>query len=797
MRRLPAPARPAGLLLLVAALSRSLPSYAERPNLEPPKPVSTLDVPYPTGGSGDEHVLLELTINAMGRVTFVFVLRGREPFASAATSAAKGWTFEAARSDGMAVSARIRVDLAFHPERDAPTPSAPENAPPAPLPSSPAASSGKTVLAAQGRPEEVRVLGIKTEPTVVRLSEAVAREIPGALGDPLRAIDALPGMTPITSGVPYFYVRGAPPTSNGYFIDGVRVPLLFHSSLGPSVIHPGLIDHVDFYPSASPAQYGGFAGGIIAGATREPAARPHGEGNVRLFDAGALLESPFAEGRGNALVAGRYGFPWLVLGLVSPNQKMGYWDYQTRATWKFGERDEVGLFAFGSHDYLAHVEPPTDSVVEDLSADFHRLDARYDHDLGGGSRVRVASTAGWSSVGASPLYVDDWMVATRLEADFRIDGAFRLRTGAQGQFDLYSLSTSAATIAASGVPASASPPPRNATAGAYADTVWRPAERVEVVSGARFDVFASSRSAATGSVPAAEPRISARIGLTPFLDWLSAFGLAHQYPALRVGVAPGDTLSVPGFSAGSVRLQTSAQGSQGVELRLPADIVVTANVFGSVTHGMTDLTAACSSSSTGTGALGLATMNAPIVYTCRDHAVDGEAYGVELWARRSLTKNIAGWLSYTISRSTREAHYSNNGVDNVVKVVSEYDRTHVLSAIAAYDLGARWRAGARFVFYTGSPYSAMSGGNPVPPINAFRYPDFYRADVRLEKRWILGEESHLSVVFEVQNVTLTREANSLACESMSNPATRSMPDKCNVAFNGPITIPSVGLEGAF
>ena len=101
------------------------------------------------------------------------------------------------------------------------------------------------------------------------------------------------------------------------------------------------------------------------------------------------------------------------------------------------------------------------------------------------------------------------------------------------------------------------------------------------------------------------------------------------------------------------------------------------------------------------------------------------------------------------------------------------------------------------MFYTGSPYSAMSGGNPVPPINAFRYPDFYRADVRLEKRWILGEESHLSVVFEVQNVTLTREANSLACESMSNPATRSMPDKCNVAFNGPITIPSVGLEGAF
>ncbi|HEY6878441.1 MAG TPA: hypothetical protein VI299_10510 [Polyangiales bacterium] len=42
-----------------------------------------------------------------------------------------------------------------------------------------------------------------------------ARDLPGSFGDPLRILDALPGVVPIASGVPYVYVRGAPPSSTG------------------------------------------------------------------------------------------------------------------------------------------------------------------------------------------------------------------------------------------------------------------------------------------------------------------------------------------------------------------------------------------------------------------------------------------------------------------------------------------------------------------------------------------------------------------------------------------------------
>ena len=72
------------------------------------------------------------------------------------------------------------------------------------------------------------MLGGHEEPRATTLSRAEVRQLPGAFGDPFRAIEALPGVTPIVSGVPFLYVRGAAPGNVGYFLDGIRLPLLYH-----------------------------------------------------------------------------------------------------------------------------------------------------------------------------------------------------------------------------------------------------------------------------------------------------------------------------------------------------------------------------------------------------------------------------------------------------------------------------------------------------------------------------------------------------------------------------------------
>jgi hypothetical protein len=796
--------RAAGLCLAVG-LTCATASARDTPPLTPPVAQSSTDVPYPAGAEGEAAVVLELVVEKDGSVSSALVVEGTEPFAEHARQAALRWRFDSARRGDVPVAARIRARVEFHRQDEEPA-----TAPPAPSTSAPVAPVAPAPVAVT--PMEVTVVGERREIGQTTLSKRDVREMPGAFGDAFRAIEALPGVTPLASGLPYFYVRGAPPNNAGYYVDGVRVPLLFHLGLGQSVIHPGLIDHVDFFPSVAPARYGTFVGPIVAGQTRPPASAPHGEANVRLVDAGALLEAPFGAGRGSALVAGRYGYPGPIVAAITDDMQLGYWDYQLRASWKPSRRDSVGVFAFGSHDYLATRSPSGDpeakkQLVEQFVSDFHRVDLRYDHALDDG-RLRLALTGGYDSQGAAPTYATDKSLAARLEVEQQLTDTLRFRGGADGRLDHYRMRVTAQGPGEPVVPQSANPPPTNLSGGVNLELLWRAARRVELSAGLRFDVFASSRrreSPSTGRarnvLRAVDPRLAARITLAPGAAWLSSFGMSHQYPSLRLGNVPAPLVSVPGFPFGHPQLQSAMQGSEGFEVSLPADLVLSATGFYSSFWGLTDLSASCFQ-------LEPATREPPppgapqIVvppYVCpNNQPVRGRAYGVELMLRRPLSKKISGWLSYTLSRATREAHFlTPAGGDDVASVPSEFDRTHVLNAILGYDLGRGWRVGSRLLLYSGTPYSHLEGSVAVPPYNAYRNPLFYRVDFRLEKRWRLAETRSIAFVLEGQNVTLQKEVTSLGMDCEGERTSTGETTHCQPSKIGPLTIPSVGVEAFF
>src|SRR5580700_8147237 len=89
----------------------------------------------------------------------------------------------------------------------------------------PAASAvaSQPAPAATDAPIEVSVHGSKRSSDDIggdAIKAADARATPGTFGDPLQALAALPGIAPMASGLPYFYLRGAPPADTGYFVDG-------------------------------------------------------------------------------------------------------------------------------------------------------------------------------------------------------------------------------------------------------------------------------------------------------------------------------------------------------------------------------------------------------------------------------------------------------------------------------------------------------------------------------------------------------------------------------------------------
>lgn len=796
-------------LIALAAIAAEV-----RAETAPVAPVAqgNTEVPYPSGATGDAEVTLELVVENDGTISSVVVVEGDEPFARAAREAAASWRFLPARRDGVAIRARMRARVGFHP------PGSPDDTAASPPPepavdlAGPAPGERPSNAAAEAaprptppatpppdeRPLEVTIRGDRRPAGQTTLSDAEVRALPGAFGDAFRAVEALPSVVPVVSGFPYFFIRGAPPNDNGYFIDGVRVPLLFHLGIGQAVIHPGLIDRVDFFPGTAPASYGGVVGGIIAGQTKEPAPALRGQANLRLVDAGALVESPVAGHRGSVLVAGRYGYPGPILGAITPGLDLTYWDYQARLTWRLTDRDTVGLLAFGSRDHLATPSPssdPTAKPIEQMSSQFHRVDLRYDHALSDG-HLRVALTGGHERQGAAPTYIRDHSAAARLQVETRLSPRLRVRAGARAQLDAYGFTQNPTGPNDPPVPSTADPPPTDVLAGAHAEVTWQLGSRLELTPGARFDLFASSRATAPGAstrvrtqVPAFDPRLSARVTITPSMALLSALGVAHQYPALRVGGLPAVVLTVPGFPPGARQLQVALQASQGVEVGLPADVVVTATGFVARLSGLTDLTSMCLQGGEGAPEM-------PPTYVCPDsQPVTGRSYGLEILARRTLSRRLGGWLSYTLSRSTRDARFitPDGGVAQAT-VPSDADRRHVLNVALSLELGASWRLGGRGLYYTGTPYSRLEGVIPVPPYAAYRTPSFFRLDLRLEKRWRLANRGSIALVIEGLNVTLATEYSGQALDCMGGVG---MATQCKLGKIGPLTLPSVGVEAFF
>jgi hypothetical protein len=241
---------------------------------------------------------------------------------------------------------------------------------------------------------------------------------------------------------------------------------------------------------------------------------------------------------------------------------------------------------------------------------------------------------------------------------------------------------------------------------------------------------------------------------------LHALGLAHQPPSF--------VIPIPGFQVGGLRggLQRAVQASSGFELDLPEDLTLSLIAFDNVFLNMADPLGTLRNSANESD------------WELVERRALGSTLGVELMLRRPLTRKLGGFLSYTLSRSTR--------MFGREQAVATFDRTHVLNLVLGYDLGKNWRAGSRFVFYTGFP--RMQGFfRPADDDERSRTPAFWRIDLRLEKRWLLGGRKWWAFVFEIMNATLNREVVQLGCDEFS----------CDEETIGPVTIPSIGVEAAF
>lgn len=737
-----------------------------------PEPLSPLVADYPADATGDAEVVLEVVVDTTGHVQDARVLAGAEPFSTQAINAARSWRFDPARRGNEPIAVRIRVTVAFEePERAAENPRPLESPrPPAkstlaavPPRASPGAHSGaspqsepSTILPSETGAEiasEVVVQGVRAENTSMTFSREEVRRLPGAFGDPFRALEMMPGVTPTTSGFPYFYVRGAPPANVGAFFDDVPLPALYHANIGPSLLHPAFIESVSLYPGGYSARYGRYAGGVVAGQLAAPARRFRGETSVRLFDAGLMLEVPFARDRGTVMVGGRYSYSGAILSFLSPDIEISYWDYQARGEYDFGG-GRLGLLVFGAHDFLSLDRDAAVDTVYDTT--FHRGDVRYDFRLGAASTLRVAGSWGYD-VGEGPM--EDVRVRSR-QGRVRTMWVNRaapdllIRAGADAQLERFDYWNTAPLTAHQRRDFERTGGNHDfITTGFWAELVSGGGREPILTPGVRFDVYHDSGATRF----AVEPRLSLRYPVSNTVLLTYAIGISHQPPSFE-RPTPGYRPRLRG------PLQLGVQSSAGVELRLPADIGASVTVFQNLLFEGMDVR-------------GVDALSRGEPELSEDARVLGRSIGAEFSLSRSLTRDLGGFLSYTVSRADLRLGRTQGP--------SGYDRTHVLSGALAYELGRGFRTGVRGSFYTGIPARV---GLPEAMRRPPRTAPYYRVDVRGEKRWMLGQSgAWCAVVLEMLNSTLQKEALSSSCYAYG----------CKDEEIGPVVLPSVGVEAAF
>lgn len=735
------------------------------PEVTMPELLEPLQPEYPSMGTGSVRVVLQVTLDREGAVTSVEVVSGGEPYASAAVRAAKNGKFSPALSQGQPVAATITVAVDFTYSAAEAEPEAPrketERTPPAQ--SEPKSGQGTPAPAAESEaPIDIVVIAPRRDATERSINRAQARVTAGTFGDPLRAVELLPGITPLISGVPYFFVRGAPAGSVNFYIDEARIPQLYHVGPGSSILHPLFVDAVSLRSGPYRARYGDATSGVITTRVLYDIPEFGAEVEGKVFESLAYVGAPAFGGDGSAAVAGKVSHLGPVLEQIAPELRLHYWDYQSLVAYRPSTRDELTLLVFGAGDFVGEEEGG--QVDINIDTVFHRLKVGYNKNLDEGidlhnyvilglegarfNRVGEDFRARSLGAGTALSHVIDrtweWATGMSMEAtDYDASGATNF-VGGDSNVSVSRVDTQSAL---------------------WIEGRVSPIRNVTIDAGHRLAAYTSREAKAI----AFEPRLTSTLGLSERTKAILAVGYSTQTPSVAV---PAPAVRPADLRGG---LQQALQRAATLRYGVPYVVTAEATAFYNDYLDLSDplsLSTVPDPLEVGDTASGTEPPSEDLNFAERPK---GRSYGIELLLRRPFTNALSGSISYTLSRSTRRI--------GSVNVPSSFDRTHILNTTAGYDFGHGYDASVRFLTYSGLPVRKF--GDPAGRTGE-RTDPFVRLDVRFSKEWRFSW-SNLMLIVEMLNATFQKEVLGVSCQAGG----------CVTATFGPVTVPSVGLRGTF
>ena len=585
-----------------------------------------------------------------------------------------------------------------------------------------------------------------------------ARRIPGTGGDVVRVVQNLPGVARAPFGAGLLVVRGSNPQDSAVFLGGDELPIVYHFLAGPAVVNSEMIQSIDFYPGNFSPRYGRAIGGIINLETRSPRSdQAHGFAEIDIQDASALVEVPVGEDFSFAL-SGRRSYVDQVLRFVIPEGATDvfvapyYYDYQSWLTYKGLENHKLELFIYGSRDELRVIfdQPIGNNDIQITSlnqeTEFHRGQLSWEWRPSQELQNRMMASFGFIQTGldAGPAFgftTNLWTVNVRDDLEVKLGEAVSVRAGTDMQFITSNFEIRLPGLGGNDPGGPTNPVPDGIETTRRIDVSYpafwlevpvAPVEGLTVTPGLRVDHY-SNIGRTTFS-----PRFTARWA---FLDNKLAakggIGLFDQPPD------PGSTLR--DFGNPNLESEKAIHYALGGEWRPLKHIEFDTTAFYRDAYDRVNATSDFTVDEE-TGEVDLELYN---------NDGEGRAYGVEFLLRHYPHNRFFGWIAYTLSRSERL------DLETGEWELFGFDQTHILTAVAGYNLPYNFDLSARFRLVTGNPYTPVVGSvfdneeDSYRPIdgepNSARNATFNQLDIRLDKSFVF-DAWMLGVYLDVQNV---------------------------------------------
>ncbi len=637
----------------------------------------------------------------------------------------------------------------------------------------------------------------KTSKVVLATEEL--RRAPGAMGDPIKVLQSMPGVVSAGDGNGVIYVRGSDVNDNGAWINGLPVNYMYHWGGMISVINPDLVQDFNAFLGGFPVEYGDYMGGFLDARLRPPKKdRIHQKYVLGVYNSSLLVEGPLGGegyyGHNSFYVAARRSFidllftPAQLNDFISAAQEQNqdanqdedpdsivvipkFYDIQADLRHELSN-GVIDLQYFAAGDEVAMVlNSPSDvdpEVVGELNSavKFQTIGLVWDQNLSDKWNMdTVLSYEDFGqrfTIGADPVTGEPYRANSSVR-QARLQSVFHFQANSMTRYDL----GVEAIYAEAPLDLYISRPP------AFDDPNWNFSEAEKF----RIDTTVTSRS------------------LAPFIKQRMRWG---ERLTTTLGVRYSDIDGSGDFAASALSPRTAVEYqltdkmlltvSWGLYQQLPGGEKILKD-FGNPRLEYTEAEHRI---------IGMQYALAPmwkmqveayhkpmrnLVVTIDgveppDNYLNegtGEAYGLDVLIKRELSGGRMGWLSYSYMESSR--------YDNVTKKETESssDQPHTLTAVWSQPMGQKWTVGLRLHAHTGRPYTPMIGrtgmcvgalgyepcgdqenaeqlgnfshwraeyGDP----NSKRLPFYYRLDVRID-RAILYDTWNMKVFFDIQNAT--------------------------------------------